>query len=449
VPLRDPTLSPEEILMSESQERMMAIVAPEDVDRFMEICRKWDVQATVLGELTNDNLLTITWHGETIVQVDPHTVTAGPVVDRPRKRPAWLAKVNEASANDLPRTSDSRVLSQQFLAVIGSPNQADKSWVTDQYDRFVRGNSVLSQPEDAGMLRIDETTNLGIALACDANGRYTYLNPFIGAQLALCEAYRNVSATGAEPVAITDCLNFGSPEDPEVMWQFLEAIKGLVEGCKILGTPVTGGNVSFYNQTGTTNIIPTPVVGMLGVLDDVTKRVPSGFQNPGDVILLLGDTFEEFGGSVWADVCHDHHLGGMPPFARFEAEKALSKVLVEGSKHELLSSAHDLSEGGLAQALAESCLRRNLGATVSLPGKLDPTSELFSESVARALVSLPTSSVGPVLDLCAKYGVAFARLGEVTEIRELSLNGLFNLPLTQIRTTWSATIPDAMNALPE
>ncbi|HLT60674.1 MAG TPA: phosphoribosylformylglycinamidine synthase subunit PurL, partial [Microlunatus sp.] len=265
VPLRDSSLAPEEILMSESQERMMAVVEPGDVERFLEICRKWDVQATVIGEVTDDKRLVIDWHGETIVDVDPRTVAhEGPVYERPLARPDWQDEVRGAGVDELPRPKTGDELAETLLRLAGSPNLCDRSWITDQYDRYVRGNSVLAQPEDAGMLRIDEASGLGIALATDCNGRFCYLDPYQGAQLALAEAYRNVAVSGARPVAVSDCLNFGSPEEPAVMWQFSETIRGLVDGCLALGTPVTGGNVSFYNQTGETAILPTPVVGVLG-----------------------------------------------------------------------------------------------------------------------------------------------------------------------------------------
>mgnify|MGYP001676523600 CR=1 FL=1 len=273
VPLRDPNLAPEEILMSESQERMMAVVEPRNVERFMEICRTWDVEATVIGEVTDGERLIIHWHGHCIVDVDPSTVAhEGPTYHRSYRRPEWLDQVNADVAENLPRDNSPEGVRSAWMKVMAHSNIADKSWITNQYDRYVRGNSVLAQPEDAGMLRIDEETGLGIALALDANSRFTYLNPYVGAQQSLAEAYRNVAVTGAEPVAVTDCLNFGSPEDPEVMWSFVEAILGLVDACKELGIPVTGGNVSLYNQTGGTPILPTPTVGVLGVIDDVKKR---------------------------------------------------------------------------------------------------------------------------------------------------------------------------------
>ncbi|WP_341728885.1 phosphoribosylformylglycinamidine synthase subunit PurL [Brooklawnia sp.] len=444
VPLRDYTMSPEEILMSESQERMMAICEPSDVDRFMEICAKWDVQATVVGELIEGNRLFIDWHGERIVDVDPRTVAhEGPTYDRPQLRPEWIDVLNADHDNHLPRSNAGAELAHQLLKLVASPNLCDRSWVTDQYDRFVRGNSVLAQPDDAGMLRIDELTNLGIALATDANGRYCQLNPYLGAQLALSEAYRNVAVSGAQPVAVTDCLNFGSPEDPEVMWQFVEAIKGLVDGCRVLGVPVTGGNVSFYNQTGGRNILPTPQVGILGVIDDVRQRIPMGFGTPGDAVLLLGETKEELGGSAWAQAIHDH-LGGLPPFPNLDAEQALAVVMIAAAKQELLSGAHDLSDGGLAIALVESCLRCGHGVTVALPEGLDATAALFSETPARALVSVQSARLDAFVALCAEYGVPVSRIGEVNRERELIVEGLFALPLDEIRSAWEAPIPAAM-----
>src|SRR5580692_7187472 len=277
VPLRDPSLGPPEILMSESQERMMAVVEPDRVDEFLAVCAKWDVRAAVIGEVTGTGRLVMTWHGETVVDIPPASAADGPVYRRPVLRPAGQDALVADSASALPRPADGAALRADLLALIGSPGLADKSWVTDQYDRYVRGDTVLAMPEDGGVLRVDEATGLGIALATDGNGRYGKLDPYLGTQLVLSEAYRNVAATGARPLAVTNCLNFGSPEDPAVMWQFAEAVRGLADGCAALGVPVTGGNVSFYNQTGTVAVHPTPVIGVLGVHDDVRRRLGIGF----------------------------------------------------------------------------------------------------------------------------------------------------------------------------
>jgi phosphoribosylformylglycinamidine synthase len=445
VVLRDPTLAPEEILMSESQERMMAVVEPGDVDRFMAICEKWDVLATVVGEVIEGDRLLIDWHGQRVVDVDPRTVAhEGPVYERPFSRPGWLDQVNTWTASDLPRATTSDELAQQVLTLVGSPNLCDTSWVTDQYDRFVRGNTVLAQPEDAGVIRIDEETGLGVALATDCNARFTFLNPYWGAQLSLLEAYRNVLVTGAEPVAVTDCLNFGSPEDPTVMWQFRESVLGLVDVCAELGIPVTGGNVSFYNQTGDQAILPTPTVGVMGVIDDVATRIRSGFAYEGDAVLLLGETRDDLSGSVWADVIHDGHLGGQPPAVDFDHHRRLARLFQAASAERLLTSAHDLSDGGLAMALVESCLRRDLGVALTLPDG-DPTVQLFSETAGRVLVSLPGGNLDRFQELCEEYGIVLARLGEVTVAPEIEIQHQFTLPLDEVRATWTAPIPAALH----
>ncbi len=443
VPLRDSTLSPEEILMSESQERMMAVVEPADVATFMEICAKWDVLATVIGEVIDGDRLLIDWHGERVVDVDPGTVAhEGPVYTRPIERPWWIDDLNARSANDLPRASEPDDLAATLFKLVGAPNQADKSWVTDQYDRYVRGNSVLAQPEDAGMLRISEESGLGIALACDCNARFTLLNPYLGAQLALCEAYRNVATTGAQPVAITDCLNFGSPEDPIVMWQFSEAVLGLIDGCQALGTPVTGGNVSFYNQTGGANILPTPVIGMLGVIENVADRIRSPFAHVGDPVFLVGETRDDLSGSAWAETIHGH-LGGMPPLPDFDHEQRLAQMLVASAKGHLLSSAHDLGDGGLAQGLVECCLGHDLAVSVSLPDG-DPCVQLFAETPGRVLVSLPAANLDVFARLCAQHGLPLTRLGEVNRTGYLEIQEHFAVPVAELRERWAAPIPAAM-----
>ncbi|MEY4970787.1 MAG: hypothetical protein RLZZ277_1018, partial [Actinomycetota bacterium] len=300
VPLRDPSLSPEEILMSESQERMCAIVEPSKIDRFLEICKKWDVTSTVIGEVTDGTHLEITFNGELIVDVPPRTVAHdGPVYNRPLAKPAYIDQVAKEVINP-PLPTTAAEIKETILKVAATPNLADKSWVTDQYDRYVQGNTIQSQPDDSGMVRIDEKTNLGVAVSTDANANWSYLNPYEGAKLALAEAARNIATAGAKPLAVTNCLNFGSPEDPGVMWQFAESVRGLADGCLEMGLPVTGGNVSFYNQTGTTAILPTPVIGVLGVIEDVRTRTPMSFKDAGLELFLLGATDDNLSGSEWA-----------------------------------------------------------------------------------------------------------------------------------------------------
>jgi phosphoribosylformylglycinamidine synthase len=439
VPLRDSTLAPEEILMSESQERMMAVVEPGDVAAFLAICAKWDVEAVVIGEVTDTGRLRIDWHGDRVVDVPPRSVAHdGPTYHRPFARPDWQDDLQADVAESLPRPSSGDDLRKTLLTLAGSPNLCDKSWITDQYDRYVRGNTVLAQPSDSGMVRVDEETNLGVAVSTDCNGRFAKLDPYGGAQLALAEAYRNVATGGATPLAVSDCLNFGSPEDPGVMWQFAEACRGLKDGCAQLGIPVTGGNVSLYNQTGDTAILPTPVVAVLGVVEDVTRRTPSAWADAGERLFLLGETREELSGSEWANVVHGH-LGGLPPRVDLEAEATLARFLKEGVG--LLTSAHDLSEGGLAQALVECTLRHGVGVSVSVEG--DPFVGLFSESTGRVLVTVPDGDAERLVALAARHGVPITPLG-VTGGDTLAVDGQFEVPLVELRETWTATLPAAL-----
>jgi phosphoribosylformylglycinamidine synthase len=440
VPLRDSSLGPPEILMSESQERMMAVVTPGDVERFLQICARWDVQATVIGEVTDTGRLEMSWQGAPVVDIPPGSAAdEGPVCDRPAQRPASQDALQADDSSRLPRPApgDRAGLRAALLAVLGSPDAADKSWVTEQYDCYVRGDTVLAKPHDAGVLRIDEETGLGVALATDGNGRYCQLDPYAGTQLALSEAFRNVAVTGARPLAVTNCLNFGSPEDPAVMWQFAEAVRGLADGCLTLGTPVTGGNVSFYNQTGGMAIQPTPVIGVLGVHDDVRRRVASGFGTDGGSIVLLGATRAEFGGSLWAWVTH-RHLGGRPPLVDFAAEMALARVMAAAADRGLLTAAHDLSDGGLAVALAESCLTGGVGCQVTLPG--DPFTLLFSESAGRAVVAVRPGAEAEFATLCAQEDLPAFVIG-ATGGTSLEVSEAFEIPLADLAAVHRAVLP--------
>ena len=449
--LRDPTLTAEEILMSESQERMMAIVRPEKLDAFLAVTAKWDVETSVLGEVTDTGRLVVHWHGEEIVDVEPRTVAIdGPVYERPLAYPAWLDALQADSASALPRSKDPDVLRAQFLQLLGSPNLASKSWVTDQYDRYVGGNTALSFPDDGGMVRVDERSGLGFALAADANGRYAQLDPYQGARLALAEAYRNVAVTGAVPAAVSDCLNFGSPENPEVMWQFSRAVEGLSDGCLELEIPVTGGNVSFYNQTGDVPIHPTPVVAVLGVIPDVAARIPSGWQDEGNNIYLLGATSEELDGSAWAGTIHGH-LGGRPPAVDLAQEKKLAALLAAGAQESLIASAHDLADGGLAQALAESVLRFGVGARVWLGDILhrdavDIATALFSESTGRVIVSVPREDDVKFQGLCEGRGYPVLRIGVTDKFAPaLEIQDCFTVGVDELRATHTGTLPAAFS----
>ena len=447
VPLRDSTLAPEEILMSESQERMMAVVEPGDVEAFMAICAKWDVEAVVVGEVTDTGRLHIDWHGERVVDVPPRSVAHdGPTYHRPFARPDWQDALQADGAERLARPTTGDGLRDTLLTLVASPNLCDRSWITDQYDRYVQGNTVLSQPSDSGMVRVDAGTNLGVAVATDCNGRFAKLDPYAGAQLALAESFRNVATGGARPLAVSDCLNFGSPEDPDVMWQFAEACRGLKDGCAELGIPVTGGNVSLYNQTGETAILPTPVVAVLGVIDDVTRRTPTGFGAAGERVFLLGETREELSGSEWAHVVHGH-LGGLPPRVDLAAEQALAALLQDAARDAVVTSAHDLSDGGLAQALAEASFRNGIGVSVSVDAVAggDAFVALFAESAARAIVTATTDNADALVALAERHGVPITPLGR-TGGDSISVEGVFELPVAEAKAAWQETLPAVLGA---
>ncbi len=426
--LRDPSLTAGEILMSESQERMMAIVSPDKLDEFLALTGKWEVETAVIGEVTGDGRLVIDHYGHRIVDVDPSTVAVdGPVYDRPYERPEWHWELAMEGSENLERPATIGELTEQIRRVLTDVNQAGKGWVTDQYDRFVRGNTALSQPDDAGVIRVDETTGRGVALSTDANGWYTKLDPYVGAQQALAESYRNVCTVGAKPLAVTDCLNFGNPEDPDAMWQLVQAMTGLADGCKEMGIPVTGGNVSLYNSSGTvkgtptSSINPTPVVGVLGVMEDVTKAVSSGLGEEGSALVLLGETRDELDGSAWARIVHDH-LGGKPPVVNLEAEMALGRVLLALHAAEstelgkVIEAAHDLSHGGLIQALVDMSVNGGMGASLDLTNLcnrdgVDSFTALLSESQARVLLAVPEGFLGLVQAAADAEGVPMVRLG--------------------------------------
>ena len=439
VPLRDANLSPEEILMSESQERMCAVVPPEKIERFLEICKKWDVVATVIGEVTAGKNLEITWHGQLIVEVPPRTVAHdGPVYNRPFHRPAGQEELVHNGAEKLNRPASPEELAEAILDLIGSPNMADKSWITEQYDKYVQGNTVAAGPSDAAVIRIDEQSFLGVAVATDCNGRYCKLDPYEGTQLALAEAFRNVAVTGAKPLAITNCLNFGSPEDPGVMWQFAESVRALADGALAMGLPVTGGNVSFYNQTGTTAILPTPVVGILGVIDDVRKAIPYKFTGEKELI-LLGETLEELSGGEWAN--RQGHLGGLPPRVDLKREMALADFI--HAQRDYISAAHDLSDGGLVVALIEMLLHSQMGARISIHG--DPFMHLFSESTGRILLAVDPIDSNYLVGKATDAGITTTRLGR-SGGENLEIAGVLSLSMLHLREVNQRTIPALFSA---
>ena len=439
VPLRAQNMTAAEILASESQERMCAVVTPENVEKFQEICAHWDVACAEIGEVTTGKHLIIRHQGEVVVDAPAHTIAnEGPVYDRPYARPEWQDGLQEFKG------VEKQDLIAALKKLVASPALCSRDFITEQYDRYVRGNTVQSHHADAGVLRIDEETGRGVAVSADASGRYTKLDPNMGARLALAEAYRNVAVTGARPVAITNCLNYGSPENPDVMWQFRESVHGLADGAVELGIPVSGGNVSFYNQTGEEPILPTPVVGVLGVIDDVHQSIGHhlGRVEEPEVLVLLGETKDEFGGSIWQQVSADEanmdNLNGLPPQVDLANEKRLADFFVG---NEGLTAAHDISEGGLAVTAFEMAKHTGVGLSLDLTKvHEDEFVAAFSESASRALVATTADRVDTLLHRAEECGVPAVVVGQTTDTGELELGGE-SIAVAALREAWAATLP--------
>ena len=439
VPLREPGLEPFEILTSESQERMLAVVRPDDLEAVRAVCRRWGLESTEVGTVTDDGLVRARLGGRVVAEVPAASLAEdGPVERRPMAPPADMDDLLADDPTFAPPEVDPAAA---FLRLLASPNVASKRWVFEQYDSLVQGNTVAGPAGDAAVIRLEGSLR-AIAVSTDGNGRYGHLDPYLGGAHAVAEAARNVACVGARPLAITNCLNFGNPERPEVMWSFHETVRGMAEACRALGAPVTGGNVSFYNESGESAIWPTPVVGMLGLLEDYRLRTGPGF-TPGAVIYLLGETFAELGGSEYAEVILGT-VGGHPPGLDLDREAGLVALLVEAATRDLLSSAHDCSDGGLAVTLAESALAGDCGFAVALPGDLPPHVALFSESAARAVVSVEPPRTSAFEALAAEREVPFARLGETGGPR-MVFGESFELPVAQAGQVYESAIPNLMS----
>jgi phosphoribosylformylglycinamidine synthase II len=435
VPLREAAMEPFEILTSESQERMLAIVEPSKADAVRAVCDRWGLETAFVGVMTEGGALTVRCRGEIVADVPAASLTdEAPEYDRPAAFPSVRAGAEE----DPTFAGFEGDLTETVLAVLSSPNVASKRWAYEQYDRLVQGNTIAGPDSDAAIVRISGTLK-GLAVATDSKGRFGALDPFLGAAHAVAEAARNVAVSGATPLAITNCLNLGNPERPEVMWQLTESIRGIREACLGLGTPVTGGNVSLYNESGGSAIWPTPVIGMVGLLADHRLRVPSAFPRPGLAIYLLGETFAELGGSEFAETVLGV-VAGHPPALDLSKERALHQVLAAAAARTVLASAHDCSEGGLAVTLAEAAIGARNGFAVTLATDLPPHLVLFSESASRVVVTVDPSDEAEFLGLVAEHRVPAARLGETGGPRAL-VEGLIDIPVDQLVAAWEGAIP--------
>jgi len=413
VPRREEGMIPYEVMLSESQERMLLVARAGTEERVQEIFRKWDLDASVVGRVTEDGLLRVK-EGKKVVAEMPAGSLAeeAPVYQRPMKKPAYLKELQEMDLETLPVPIDPGEI---LLCLLRSPNIAKKSLVWERYDHMLFLDTVVLPGSDAAVLRL-KGTNKGLAICLDGNGRYCYLDPRLGGMIAVAEAARNVVCSGARPLAITNCLNFGNPEHPDIMWQFAEVVEGMAEACRLLEVPVTGGNVSFYNETSGQAIYPTPIVGMVGLLEDISWHRAQWFKEEGDLIFLLGENREELGGSEYLKVAHGFE-GGSPPHLDLCRERAVQAACREAIRLGIAKSAHDCSDGGLAISLAEACItdpEREWGIEVEMKEDMRPDALLFGESQSRIIISLPEARIEHLMEIACQFGVKASLLGRVT-----------------------------------
>lgn len=423
VPRREEGMTPYEVMLSESQERMLCITTKGREDAVASIFRKWGLNAVVIGHVTDDGILRVK-EGEQIAAEFPAAflTDACPTYTLKTEEPATYARLREFDPRDLPEPEDcARIL----LGLLASPSIASKRWVYEQYDHKVQTQTVYLPGGDAAVLRLRHTGGKGIALKIDGNGRYCYLDPFVGGMHAVAECARNISCTGAKPLAVTDCLNFANPERPEIFWQFERAVDGIATACEVLETPVISGNVSFYNETPDGAVFPTPTIGMVGLLEDVTLHCKAAFRQTGDRVVLLmpegwRDPLGGLGGSEYLAVVHNIEAGA-PPALDIEAEKRLQRCVREAIAQRLLHSAHDCSDGGLAVALAESCMAGGLGAEITIATEERIDAALFGETASRIVVSLLADNLPRLHDLARAHGIAAIDLGEVNDEKRLRI----------------------------
>lgn len=436
VPLRETGMEPWEIMMSESQERMLCCVKAGFEDEIRKIFEKWDLNAMVIGKVNDSKIVKIKFRGEMVADMPADSLTEPPIFDLPFVKPKELDELNKLDLKDIPEPKD---LNQVLLQLLASPTIASKRWVYEQYDHMVQTNTCVLPGSDAAVLKI-KGHKFALAATTDCNSRYCSLDPKLGAQIAVAEAARNLVCSGADPAAVTDCLNFANPMKPDRYYFFKNCVEGIIEACKFFGTAVVSGNVSFYNESPKGAINPTPTIGMIGILGDLGNRTTQYFKNEGDAVFLLGETKEEIGGSEYLKVIHDQ-VKGLPPALDLKAEKILQEGLLEMIRAGFIRSAHDCSEGGVAVALAESCFQNGLGAKVKLDGKIRKDALLFGESQSRIVIS--TREPAKVKDICKKLGIPVSEIGKVTK-NKLIIERLLDLPVAKLRSAWEGAIPKAL-----
>ncbi len=436
VPKREEKMTPYEVMLSESQERMLIVTEKGKENIAEAIFKKWGLDFSVIGEVTGNNRLEIVGNEGIVADIPISLITMeAPVYSRPFKKPAYMKDSVKLKLSSIPIPND---LGSVVLKLLSSPTLSNKKWIFEQYDHMVRTNTITPPGSDSALIRIKGTTK-AIALTANCNSRYCYLDPYIGAMIAVAESARNLACSGAKPLAITDCLNFGSPENPEIMWQFVKSVEGLAEAANFLGTPIVSGNVSLYNETGAKAIYPTPSVAMVGLIEDAENHLTQWFKNEGDIIVILGKTREELGGSQYLSQIHGL-VCGSPPEVDLEAESNLVRTLLEASKNGIIKSSHDLSEGGLAIALAESCFTPSgpIGAKIKIDNNHHVREDaiLFSESQSRALVSLDRTDLPHLESICQTYSVPMEIIGEVRGDRFL-IDGLLDIDMLDAHRVWN------------
>ncbi len=447
VPRREPGMEPWEMMMSESQERMLIVAQKGREDEVIGIFTKWGLNAVIVGQVTGDGILRVRDNGAVVAEVDAQKLADPPVYYLPTEEPSYYREHQSADLSKLPMPADMNAVLRHLLA---SPNIASAEWVYQQYDHMVQTNTVVLPGGDAAVLQL-KGYQQGIAITTDGSGRYCYLDPYAGAQLVVAEACRNLVCVGADPAGVTDCLNFGNPEKPDRFWQFTRCVEGLADACRFFRVPVVSGNVSFYNETPDVAVYPTPVLGVVGVLDDVRRHCTIAFKRPGDVVLLLGETHDDLGGTEYLKRLHKQ-VTGRPPQLDLEFEKRVQAACLEIVRAGLAASAHDCSSGGLAVALAECCIWGKVGAQITLPAaetNLRLDARLFGETPSRIILSATPDDAERIRAIAAKHRVPAPLLGAVggDDLR-ISADGKprISLPVSEMETTWRTTIRTIMES---
>ncbi|MBT8380335.1 MAG: phosphoribosylformylglycinamidine synthase subunit PurL [Ignavibacteria bacterium] len=446
VPLREEGMSAYEIMLSESQERMLCAVKKGYEERVRDVFDKWDLHCEIVGEVINDDKLVINYKGKLEAEIPPFELVLGggaPVYTREQKEPAYLNELRKFDFNSL---RESENLQKEFLKVFSSPNIASKRWVYEQYDSMVRTNTIVGPGCDAAVIYI-KRTNKALAMKTDCNARYVYLNPKEGAKIAVAESARNIVCSGGVPLAITNCLNFGNPYKPEIFWQFAKVIEGMGDACRFFDTPVTGGNVSFYNESPDRAVYPTPTIGMVGLVENLSHITTSYFKDEGDLIYILGEDDEELGGSEYLKIIHNKVAGDSPQLD-FDVEKGLQDTLLELIRKNLIKSAHDVSEGGVICALAECCIineEKIIGAEINLTIKSRKDFSYFSETQSRVIVTISKENKREFDKFVHSSNQLFFDIGEVRGT-SLKINDDINVNLNELYDLYFNTIPKIMSS---